>query len=431
MLDLHYVREHLPEVEEALRKRGFDISLDDFRRLDETRRNILGEVEQLKKSRNESSKKIGGIIQSGGDAEPLKQEVRRIGEKIAELDARLVDSESELREFMHSLPNLPDASVPEGRSAEDNPVERTWGTRPELDFEPLDHADLGVALGILDFERAAKMTGARFTLYLGAGARLERALANFMLDLHTKEHGYTEVLPPLMVNAEAMFNTGQLPKFEADLFKVTPEGYYLIPTAEVSVTNIHANEILEPDRLPIAYCAHTPCFRSEAGSYGKDVRGLIRQHQFNKVELVRFSTPERSWEQLELLTGHAEEVLKRLELPYRVVTLCTGDMGFHAAKTYDLEVWLPAQGVYREISSCSNFTDFQARRGKIRYRPGVKSKPALLHTLNGSGLAVGRTLVAILENYQQADGSVIIPEALRPYMDGLERIVGNPSVKRG
>ncbi len=422
MLDLHYVREHLPEVEEALRKRGYENTLDDFRKLDDMRRTLLVQVEQLKKSRNENSRKIGGIVKSGGDAEPLKQEVRRTGEQIAELDGRLATAESDLREFMHGLPNMPDASVPEGRTAEDNPVVRTWGTPRAFDFEPLDHADLGVNLGILDFERAARMTGARFTLYMGAGARLERALIQFMLDLQTKEHSYTEVLPPLMVNAQAMFNTGQLPKFEKDLFKVTPGGYYLIPTAEVSVTNIHADEILDPDQLPIAYCAYTPCFRSEAGSYGKDVRGLIRQHQFNKVELVRFCAPEVSYEQLDVLTRHAEEVLQRLGLPYRVVTLCTGDLGFHAAKTYDLEVWLPSQGAYREISSCSNFTDFQTRRGKIRYRPGPKSKPALLHTLNGSGLAIGRTLVAILENCQQADGSVVVPQALRPYMDGLERI---------
>ena len=422
MLDLHYVREHLPEVEEALRKRGYESTLDDFCKLDEARRALLVQVEQRTKSRNECSRKIGGIVQSGGDAESLKQEVRRTGVEIAELDRQLAAAESDLKKFMHCLPNLPHASVPEGRTAEDNPVVRTWGTQRTFDFEPVDHADLGVALGILDFERAAKMTGARFTLYMGAGARLERALMQFMLDLQTKEHSYTEVLPPLMVNAEAMFNTGQLPKFEKDLFQVTPAGYYLIPTAEVSLTNIHADEILDPDQLPIAYCAYTPCFRSEAGSYGKDVRGLIRQHQFNKVELVRFCAPEQSHEQLELLTRHAEEVLQRLGLPYRVVTLCTGDLGFHAAKTYDLEVWLPSQGAYREISSCSNFTDFQARRGKIRYRPGPKSKPVLVHTLNGSGLAIGRTLVAILENCQQADGSVVIPEALRPYMDGLEAI---------
>jgi seryl-tRNA synthetase len=424
MLDLHYVREHLAEVEDALRRRGTERSLDDFRKIDRSRRDLLVEVEDLKKTRNESSKKIGEVIRTGGDAEPLKREVRKIGERISELDARLDTAQRELRELMAELPNLPHPTVPEGKTEADNPVERTWGHPPELDFEPRDHADLGPALGILDFERAAKMTGARFALYVGDGARLERALIQFMLDLQTKEHGYTEVLPPFMVNAGALFGTGQLPKFEEDLFKVDPGGYYLIPTAEVPVTNIHADEILDPERLPIAYCAYTPCFRSEAGSYGKDVRGLIRQHQFNKVELVRFTRPDQSWEQLDLLTSHAEEVLKRLGLHYRVVTLCTGDLGFAASKTYDLEVWMPAQGTYREISSCSNFTAFQARRAKIRFRPEGKKKTEPVHTLNGSGLAVGRTLVAILENGQQKDGSVVIPEALRPYMDGQERITG-------
>jgi seryl-tRNA synthetase len=424
MLDLHYVREHLEDVEGALRKRGMDRSLDDFRRIDRSRRDLLVQVEELKKTRNASSKKIGEVIRTGGDAESLKQEVRKIGGRISELDAELETAQRELRELMVELPNLPHPTVPEGKTEADNPVERTWGNPPEFDFEPADHADLGPALGILDFERAAKMTGARFALYLGDGARLERALIQFMLDLQTKEHGYTEVLPPFMVNAGALFGTGQLPKFEEDLFKVDPEGYYLIPTAEVPVTNIHADEILDPDRLPIAYCAYTPCFRSEAGSYGKDVRGLIRQHQFNKVELVRFTKPDQSWDQLELLTSHAEEVLKRLALHYRVVTLCTGDLGFAASKTYDLEVWMPAQGTYREISSCSNFTDFQARRAKIRFKPEGKKKTEPVHTLNGSGLAVGRTLVAILENGQQKDGSVVIPEALRSYMDGQERIIG-------
>jgi seryl-tRNA synthetase len=422
MLDLHYVREHMGEVERALRTRGVDRSLDDFRRLDESRRGLLLQVEQLKKTRNTSSKQIGMVIQSGGDAEPLKREVRKIGEQISKLDKELVTAEHELRTLMEELPNLPHVSVPEGKTEADNAVERTWGEPPAFDFQPKDHADLGPALGILDFERAAKMTGARFALYMGDGARLERALIQFMLELQTKEHGYTEVIPPFMVNAGAMFSTGQLPKFEEDLFKVDPEGYYLTPTAQVPVTNIHADEILDTDRLPIAYCAYTPCFRSEAGSYGKDVRGLIRQHQFNKVELVRFAKPEDSWDELELLTSHAEEVLQRLGLHYRVVSLCTGDLGFSASKTYDLEVWLPSQGTYREISSCSNFTDFQARRAKIRYRPEGKKKTALVHTLNGSGLAVGRTLVAILETFQQEDGSVVLPKALRPYMDGQERI---------
>jgi len=422
MLDLHYVREHMEEVEAALRKRGMKTSLDAFRKLDEKRRNLLMQAEQLKKTRNESSKKIGKIMQSGGDAEPLKQAVREIGEQIGGLESELETTEKILRELMLELPNVPHVGVPYGTSEADNPVKRTWGNKPGFDYQPKAHWELGVDLGILDFERAAKMTGARFALLLGDGARLERALIQFMLELHGQEHGYTEVLPPFMVNADALFGTGQLPKFEEDLFKVHPHGFYLIPTAEVPVTNIHADEILDPDRLPIAYCAYTPCFRSEAGSYGKDVRGLIRQHQFNKVELVRFSRPEDSYDELEKLTGHAEEVLKRLELHYRVVSLCTGDLGFASAKTYDLEVWLPAQNLYREISSCSNFTDFQARRAKIRFRSGPKGKPALVHTMNGSGLAIGRTLVAILENYQQADGTVVIPEALRPFMGGQERI---------
>jgi len=422
MLDLHFVRENLDLVAEGLRKRRSEVSLSRFRELDESRRSMLVEIEQLKKTRNESSKQIGGIIQSGGDAEPLKREMRELGERISGMQKTLDATEKDLRSLLIEIPNLPDDSVPEGRTEDDNRVERVWGEAPVLDFEPKPHWDLGVDLGILDFERAVKLAGARFVVYMGHGARLERALIQFMLDLHVREHGYTEVLPPFMANAEALMGTGQLPKFEEDLFKVEPGGFYLIPTAEVPLTNLHADEILAPEKLPIAYCAYTPCFRSEAGSYGKDVRGLIRQHQFNKVELVRFTHPDDSWNQLELLTGHAEAVLQKLGLHYRVVTLCTGDLGFSATRTYDLEVWVPSQGVFREISSCSNFADFQARRAKIRFRPGAKAKPALVHTLNGSGLAVGRTLVAVLENYQQADGSVVVPEALRPYMDGLERI---------
>jgi seryl-tRNA synthetase len=422
MLDLHYVRENRDEVALAMRKRGMDLSFDPFRDLDDTRRRLLVEVEGLKKSRNEQSRKIGELMKAGGEADALKVEVREIGSRIAGLEEKLAETQAGLDAFMRELANIPHSSVPEGRSEEDNPVIRTWGEQPEFSFEPKAHWDLGVELGILDFERAAKICGARFALYLGDGALLERALIQFMLDIQTREHGYTELLPPFMVNAESMYGTGQLPKFEEDLFKVEPGGFYLIPTAEVPVTNMHANEILKPEDLPLAYCAYTPCFRSEAGSYGKDVRGLIRQHQFNKVELVRFSKPEESYEQLELLTSHAEEVLKRLELPYRVVTLCTGDIGFSAAKTYDLEVWLPGQGLYREISSCSNFESFQARRAKIRYKPAGAKKPVLVHTLNGSGLAAGRTLVAILENFQQADSTVLIPEALRPYMHGKERI---------
>jgi seryl-tRNA synthetase len=422
MLDLHFVREHTDRVAEALRKRGSTLSLSPFREMDERRRGALVEVEGLKKLRNESSKRIGQLVKSGGDAAPLKEEMRWVGERIAALEKEVESAQEELKGLLAEIPNLPHADVPEGRSPDDNPVLRTWGEPPRFEFEPKAHWEIGASLGILDFERAAKVAGSRFAVYFGEGARLERALIQLMLDLHTKEHGYLEVLPPFMVNAAALFGTGQLPKFEADLFKVEPGGYYLVPTAEVPVTNLHAGEILEGHRLPIAYCAHTPCFRSEAGSYGKDVRGLIRQHQFNKVELVRFSRPEDSYRQLDVLTAHAEEVLKRLELPYRVVELCSADLGFSSARTYDLEVWLPGQQLYREISSCSNFEDFQARRAGIRFRPEPGAKTDLVHTLNGSGLAVGRTLVAVLENYQRADGTVTVPEALRPYLGGLERI---------
>jgi seryl-tRNA synthetase len=422
MLDLHYVREHPEHVAAGLKKRGQTWALDEFHKLDTSRRALLVEIEGLKRHRNESSKKIGDIIKGGGDATALRHEMKSVGEKVAALELALGEIESSLSDLMKRMPNLPHESVPEGNTADENVVTRVWGTPRTFAFTPQAHWDLGAALHILDFERAARMTGARFALLTGAGARLERALINFMLDLHTKEHGYTEVLPPFMVNAGALFGTGQLPKFELDLFKVEPGGFYLIPTAEVPVTNIHAEEILDADRLPIAYCAYTPCFRSEAGSYGKDVRGLIRQHQFDKVELVRFSRPEDSYAALEQLTRDAEEVLKRLELPYRVVTLCGGDLGNASAKTYDLEVWLPSQEVYREISSCSNFEAYQARRASIKFRPRDGAKAEYAHTLNGSGLAVGRTLVAILENFQEADGSVSIPGALRPYMDGRDRI---------
>ena len=422
MLDPHFVREHTDEVADALRKRGLDLSLDPLKEMDSRRRGLLVKVEGLKRLRNESSRRIGSILKSGGDAAELKEEMRRVGDAIAALDLEVEAAQTGLMEFIKQIPNMPHVSVPEGKTPEDNLVLRTWGERRRFPFEPKAHWDLGASLGILDFERAAKVAGSRFAVLYGDGARLERALIQFMLDLHTREHGYTEVLPPFMVNARALFGTGQLPRFEEDLFKVEPGGYYLIPTAEVPVTNLHADEILPCERLPIAYCAYTPCFRSEAGSYGKDVRGLIRQHQFNKVELVRFSRPEESYRELEILTAHAEEVLRRLGLPYRTVTLCTGDMGFSSAKTHDLEVWLPGQGLYREISSCSNFGDFQARRTGIRYRPAQGARTELVHTLNGSGLAVGRTLVAVLENFQQADGSVVIPDALRPYMDRQEAI---------
>jgi len=422
MLELNYIREHTDRVTAGLRKRGSDLTLEPLLEADRRRRELLVEIEGLKKTRNERSREIGGIVKSGGDAEPLKREVREIGERAAELQRVLEETQAIVDARLHEIPNVPNDSVPEGTTEDDNQPVRSWGEKPEFSFEPRAHWDLGVALGILDFERAVKTSGARFSVLLGDGALLERALIQFMLDLHTREHGYTEMLPPFMVNAGALFGTGQLPKFEADLFKTTPGDFYLIPTAEVPVTNFHADEILDGDRLPLAYCAYTPCFRSEAGSYGKDVRGLIRQHQFNKVELVRFSAPEDSYDELEKLTSHAEEVLRRLGLPYRVVTLCSGDLGFSAAKTYDLEVWLPAQGLHREISSCSNFEGFQARRAKIRYRREKGEKPRPVHTLNGSGLAVGRTLVAILENYQLADGTVAVPEALRPYMNGKDKI---------
>jgi seryl-tRNA synthetase len=430
MLDPHLLRERPDDVARALRKRGVTAGLDDFAALDARRRAALTEVEALKRRRNESSKQIGALMKSGGDASALREETKAVGEKIAAMEADLTGIDAEVQRYLERLPNLPHESVPEGAGSEDNAVVRTWGTPRAFDFSPQAHWDLGAALGILDFERAARMTGARFSLLSGAGARLERALINFMLDLHTKEHGYTEVLPPFLVNAGALYGTGQLPKFEEDLFKVEPGGYYLVPTAEVPVTNIHATEILENDQLPIAYCAYTPCFRSEAGSYGKDVRGLIRQHQFDKVELVRFARPSESYAQLEQLTRDAEEVLKRLELPYRVVALCGGDLGNASAKTYDLEVWLPSQNVYREISSCSNFEAYQARRAGIRYRPKEGAKPEPVHTLNGSGLAVGRTLVAILENFQEKDGSVTLPPAIRPYMDGRERIEAEGSASR-
>ncbi len=423
MLDLNQVRQRFDEVNAALERRGLHAPLEEFRDLDEGRRSLLGRVEALKRTRNEESRRIGELVKSGGDAATLRAQVREVGEEISRLEFELGTSEERLQTLMREIPNLPHSSVPTGSNSDDNPVVRTWGEPKHPTFNVKPHWEIGTELGILDFERAAKITGTRFVLYFGDGARLERALIQFMLDLHITEHGYTEVLPPFMVNPQAMFGTGQLPKFEADLFRTEPGGYYLIPTAEVPVTNIHADEILAADALPIAYCAYTPCFRSEAGSYGRDVRGLIRQHQFNKVELVRFARPEESYDQLELLTGHAESVLRRLELPYRVVTLCSGDLGFSAAKTYDIEAWLAGQGVYREISSCSNFEEFQARRAKIRFRRHEGDRPELLHTLNGSGLAVGRTLVAILEGCQQEDGSILIPAALRPYLGGQERIV--------
>ncbi len=422
MLDIHIVRNHPELVAAGLEKRGQAVALEEFRSLDGRRRALVTEIESFKRHRNESSKKIGDVLKRGDDAGALRDEMKALGEKVAAIQSDIAEVEAALDDFLTGLPNLPHESVPAGTGANDNVVVRTWGTPRAFDFAPEAHWDLGPRLGILDFERAARMTGARFALLTGDGARLERALINFMLDLHTKEHGYTEALPPFLVNAHALYGTGQLPRFEEDLFRVEPGGYYLIPTAEVPVTNIHAAEILDLERLPIAYCAYTPCFRSEAGSYGKDVRGLIRQHQFDKVELVRFAQPAESYAELEALTRHAEEVLRRLELPYRVVSLCGGDLGNAAAKTYDIEVWLPSQGAYREISSCSNFEAYQARRANIKYRPREGAKAEYAHTLNGSGLAVGRTLVAILENGQERDGSVTLPKAIRPYMDGRERI---------
>ena len=422
MLDLAFIRENADSVTEALDKRNSDASIATILELDAERRAALVEVEGLKKTRNESSKKIGQLIKKDHDVQALKDEVKQIGTRIAALENTLEGIEGQLQERMLDVPNMTHESVPVGVSEEDNLEVAVWGEKRVFDFEPQAHWDIGTNLGILDFERAAKIAGARFALYLGDAARIERALIQFMLDLHTTEHDYTETIPPFLVNRNSLIGTGQLPKFEEDLFKTAEHDLYLIPTAEVPLTNIHADEILLAEQLPLAYCAYTPCFRSEAGSYGKDVRGLIRQHQFNKVELVRFAHPDRSYEELETLTGHAETVLQRLELPYRKVVLCTGDTSFTAAKTYDLEVWLPAHQVYREISSCSNFEAFQARRAKIRYRQAAGEKARPLHTLNGSGLAVGRTLVAILENCQQADGSVEIPRALQPYMGGQEKL---------
>jgi seryl-tRNA synthetase len=421
MLDMKLIRENLDETERRLRTRGGDSYLEGFRELDEKRLALLKEGEALKALRNLVSDEIGRTKDKSLVQDKIV-EMRDVSQKIKKLDEELGAVDEALHSFLLTVPNLPHAATPLGSSEHENVQVRTWGIVPEFSFTAKPHWDLGEDLGILDFERGAKITGARFTLYKGAGARLERALINLMLDLHTDNHGYQEVLPPFMVNRDSMQGTGQLPKFEEDLFKLVDPEFFLIPTAEVPVTNIHRGEILKKTDLPISYCAYTPCFRREAGSYGKDTRGLIRQHQFNKVELVKFVHPSESDAGLEALTGHAEKVLQLLELPYRVMALCSGDIGFSAAKTYDLEVWLPGQSCYREISSCSNFGDFQARRAAIRFREDDKGKPEFVHTLNGSGLAVGRTLVAILENYQQSDGSVLVPAALQPYMGGLQRI---------
>ena len=426
MLDLAFVRDHLSLIEEKLRQRGMDPAavLQDFHSLDQERRSAIHASEELKARRNQASEEIAALKKQKQDATAQINETKELREKIGEAEQRAEALDARMRDILSGIPNLPQDSVPVGASADDNVEVRRWGTLPQFDFTPKPHWELGESLGVLDLERAAKITGARFAVYWDLGATLERALMNFMLDLHTHEHGYTEVLPPFMVNADSMYGTGQLPKFEADLFKVPIEGdknFYLIPTAEVPVTNLYRDETLDGARLPISLTAYTPCFRSEAGSYGKDVRGIIRQHQFQKVELVKFTKPEQSNEEHEKLTRNAEEVLQKLGLHYRVMALCTGDMGFSSAKTYDIEVWLPGQGLFREISSCSNFEAFQARRANIRYRPEGGKKTELVHTINGSGLAIGRTWVAIVENYQQADGSVVIPEALRKYV-GAERI---------
>lgn len=429
MLDFKLVRENTEQVRAAIRRRGSELDLTEFLALDVKRRAVQQELETLRRKRNEVSEEIGRLKKAGKPAEDKVAEMRAEGDAITALQNSGREAEEAQRSILLLIPNLPHVSVPDGKNENDNVEIRRWspqgGEPPKFSFEPKPHWDIAEYLDIIDFERAAKIAGARFALYKGMGARLERALINFMLDLHTTEHGYLEVLPPFMVNKKSMTATGQLPKFEEELFKVENGAYYLIPTAEVPVTNIHQDELLPEESLPVLYTASTPCFRREAGSYGKDTRGLIRQHQFNKVELVKFAKPEDSYDELEKLTGNAEEVLKRLGLAYRVIALCTGDLGFSAAKTYDIEVWLPSQNKYREISSCSNFEDFQARRGNIRYRPRGGKKTEFVHTLNGSGLAVGRTVVAILENFQQPDGTVIIPEVLRKYLGGADRITRN------
>jgi seryl-tRNA synthetase len=424
MLDSKYVEENLEKVAAGMKDRGAEFDAERFRSLDQERRQIIKRVEELEHERNVGSKRFGELKREGdqGAADRLQAELRVISDKIKELGAERAKADDDLRDFLLGIPNIPHESVPVGKDSSGNREVRRWGEPRVFGFEPKDHVELGKILDIIDLDRAAKITGARFALYKGLGARLERALINFMLDIHTREHGYKEVLPPFMANSESFIGTGNLPKFAADLFKVEGTDYYLVPTAEVPVTNIHRDEILSGDDLPIKYAAYTPCFRSEAGSYGKDVRGIIRQHQFNKVELVKFAAPESSYDELESLTANAYRILELLELPYRVVVLCTGDMGFSSAKTYDIEVWVPSENTYREISSCSNFQDFQARRASIRYRQSGGGKPRLVHTLNGSGLAVGRTVVAILENFQEPDGTVTVPKALVPYMGGVERI---------
>jgi seryl-tRNA synthetase len=422
MLEIKFVRENLARVQTAMKNRGSAVDWEAFQAWDRRRKSILFELEDLRRQRNSVSDQVARMKHGGEQPDAIIEKMRDVSTTIRSLEKELAESESAIGEMIMAMPNIPHASVPVGKTEADNPTLKTVGSPTALGFDPLAHWTLGENLGILDFTRAAKIAGARFPLYLGAGARLERALINFMLDLHTTEHGYTEVLPPFIVNRKTMTGTGQLPKFEADLFKLEGLDYFLIPTAEVPVTNIFQEEVLDATQLPVCFTAYTPCFRSEAGSYGKDTRGLIRQHQFNKVELVKFTRPETSYAELESLLENAEMVLRRLELPYRVIELCSGDLGFSAAKTYDIEVWMPAQGLYREISSCSNFEDFQARRANIRFKEKGKKGTRLVHTLNGSGLAVGRTLAALLENRQQEDGSIVIPAVLRPYLGGTEKI---------
>jgi seryl-tRNA synthetase len=415
--DLSFFRNSLDSIAARLADRGFALDVDTFRKLDAERRAALTESEQLSAQRKAESQEIGKLLKAGQDAAERQQKVREIGDRAAALEERAKELDEKYRQALAGVPNLPHESVPAGKSADDNVEVRRWGKPPEFGFTPKAHWDLGPELGILDFERAAKITGARFAVYWGMGAKLERALINFMLDVHTREHGYTEVLPPFIANSASFYGTGQLPKFAEDLFKLENTDYYLIPTAEVPVTNLYRDETLDFEKLPIKLCAYTPCFRSEAGSYGRDVRGIIRQHQFQKVEMVKFARPENSYDELEALTRDAEDILKRLGLAHRTVVLCTGDIGASSAKTYDIEVWLPGQNAYKEISSCSNFEAFQARRASIRMKGGPgKGKTDFVHTLNGSGLAVGRTWLAIIENYQQADGSVVVPEVLRPYL---------------
>lgn len=422
MLDLKLMQGTPEIVRESLKKRGSKLDVQEFLTLDEKRKALIGEAEELKAQRNKAGEEISRRKRAKEDASEMIKAMGEVSGRIKELDAELSEVQAAEKEWLMAVPNIPHESVPEGESEDDNPVVRYWGEKPELAFSPREHWELGVELGGFDFERAAKLTGARFVVSRKWAARLERALATFMLDTHLDEHDYSEVIPPFIVNKDTMTGTGQLPKFEEDLFKLQGTEYYLIPTAEVPLTNLHSGEVLDESQLPMLLCAHTPCFRSEAGSYGKDTKGIVRLHQFMKVEMVNLAHPEKSYEALETMTACAEKILQKLGLHYRVIELCTGDMGFSAAKTYDLEVWLPGQDKYREISSCSNCEDFQARRANIKFQPKDSRKKQFVHTLNGSGLAVGRTLVAVLENYQQADGSIVVPEALRPYMDGLEVI---------